>query len=82
MIRFAGTVVAFFLASMAAAQEEQTQTLLTNVHIFDGLNEARIENANVLVEGNPVEDVTVLVDYANNIDLIMKDGVIYKNALD
>jgi len=36
----------------------------------------------LLVEGNPVEDATVLVDYAGNIDLIMKDGVIYKNTLD
>ena len=32
-------------------------------------------------EGNPIEDATLLVDYANNIDLIMKDGVIYKNTL-
>ncbi len=36
----------------------------------------------LLVDGNPVEDATVLIDYANNIDLIMKDGVVYKNALD
>ena len=36
----------------------------------------------LLVEGNPVEDAGLLVDYTNNIDLIMKDGVIYKNTLD
>lgn len=36
----------------------------------------------LLVEGNPVEDAGILVDYANNIDLIMKDGVIYKNTLE
>ncbi len=36
----------------------------------------------LLVKGNPVEDVELLVDYTNNIDLIMKDGVIYKNTLD
>ena len=36
----------------------------------------------LLVDGNPLEDATVLVDYSNNIDLIMKDGVIYKNTLD
>ena len=35
----------------------------------------------LLVEGNPVDDATVLVDYENSIDLIMKDGVIYKNTL-
>ncbi|WP_068115808.1 metal-dependent hydrolase family protein [Tropicimonas marinistellae] len=36
----------------------------------------------LLVEGNPVEDVELLVDYEANIDLIMKDGVIYKSTLD
>ena len=35
----------------------------------------------LLVDGNPVEDAMVLVDYEANIDLIMKDGVIYKNTL-
>jgi hypothetical protein len=28
-----------------------------------------------------LEDVTLLADYENNIDLIMKDGVIYKKTL-
>ncbi len=35
----------------------------------------------LLVKGDPVKDASVLVDYENNIDLIMKDGVIYKNTL-
>ena len=35
----------------------------------------------LLVEGNPVEDATVLVDYESNIDLVMKDDKIYKNSL-
>lgn len=35
----------------------------------------------LLVDGNPLEDVKVLEDYNNNIDLIMKDGEIYKNRL-
>lgn len=35
----------------------------------------------LLIDGNPLEDVTLLADYENNIDLIMKDGKIYKNAL-
>ncbi|WP_282059644.1 metal-dependent hydrolase family protein [Roseobacter litoralis] len=33
-------------------------TLFTNVHVFDGVNEARIENANVLVEGNLIKTVS------------------------
>ncbi|KAA1188872.1 amidohydrolase family protein [Pseudohalioglobus sediminis] len=35
----------------------------------------------LLVDGNPVEDAMIMVDYENNFDLIMKDGVIYKNTL-
>ncbi len=35
----------------------------------------------LLVDGNPVEDALIMTDYENNFDLIMKDGVIYKNTL-
>jgi imidazolonepropionase-like amidohydrolase len=35
----------------------------------------------LLVEGNPLEDIGVLADWKNKIDLVMKDGKIYKNAL-
>ncbi len=35
----------------------------------------------LLVEGDPTRDATILADYENKIDLIMKDGVIYKNTL-
>lgn len=44
---------------LAQAEDEQpSQTLFTNVHVFDGVNEARIENANVLVEGNLIKTVS------------------------
>lgn len=36
----------------------------------------------LLVEGNPLDDVAILVDAANKIDLVMKDGKIYKNTLE
>lgn len=36
----------------------------------------------ILVEGDPTKDATILADYENKIDFIMKDGVIYKNTLD
>jgi imidazolonepropionase-like amidohydrolase len=42
----------------AIAQETPAQTLFTNVHVFDGVNEKRIENANVLVEGNLIKTVS------------------------
>ena len=35
----------------------------------------------ILVDGDPTQDIRVLMDADENIDLIMKDGVIYKNAL-
>ena len=44
--------------SVAIAQDDPARTLFTNVHVFDGVNEARIENANVLVEGNLIKSVS------------------------
>jgi predicted amidohydrolase YtcJ len=35
----------------------------------------------VIVDGNPLKDVTILSDPDINLMLIMKDGVIYKNTL-
>ncbi len=35
----------------------------------------------ILVDGNPLEDVSVLAEYDKNIKLVMKDGLIYKNTL-
>jgi imidazolonepropionase-like amidohydrolase len=35
----------------------------------------------ILVNGNPLEDINLVADPAKNFDLIMKDGKIYKNAL-
>ncbi len=35
----------------------------------------------LIIQGNPLEDVTILADYESNIRFIMKDGVIYKNTL-
>ena len=36
----------------------------------------------LLVDGDPTADAAILADYENNIDFIMKDGVIYENTLD
>lgn len=35
----------------------------------------------LLVDGNPLEDLAVLVDYEKNFKIIMKDGVVYKSTL-
>ena len=35
----------------------------------------------ILVEGNPLDDLNLVADAANNFKVIMKDGVVYKNTL-
>lgn len=51
-------VIATMTASIVYAQDAAPQTLFTNVHVFDGVGEARIENASVLVEGNLIKTVS------------------------
>jgi imidazolonepropionase-like amidohydrolase len=36
----------------------------------------------VLLDGNPLEDITVLRDYTNNMKVIIRDGEVWKNTLD
>lgn len=36
----------------------------------------------LLIDGNPLEDVSVMTDHEANFDLIMKNGVIFKNTMD
>jgi imidazolonepropionase-like amidohydrolase len=35
----------------------------------------------LLVDGNPLDNINLIADPANNFKLIMKDGTIYKNTL-
>ncbi len=35
----------------------------------------------VLVDGNPLEDLDLVIDPEKNFVLIMKDGIIYKNTV-
>jgi len=35
----------------------------------------------LLVDGNPLEDISILGDDGKNIPLVMKDGKIYKDTL-
>mgnify|MGYP000665198710 CR=1 FL=1 len=48
----------FACASAGLAQEHATRTVFSNVHVFDGEAEKRIMNANVLVEGNLIKQVS------------------------
>lgn len=35
----------------------------------------------LIVDGDPLKDIKVMIDYENNLKLIMKDGKVYKNTL-
>ena len=50
--------IALVISGPAFAQDDPKRILFTNVHVFDGVNEQRIENANVLVVGNLISKVT------------------------
>ncbi len=45
-------------ATGTVAQDTPPQTLFTNVHVFDGRNAERIENASVLIEGNLIKTIS------------------------
>ncbi len=51
-------LVAMVAATSVSAQQDPARTLITNVHVFDGVNDGRIENANVLIEGNLIAAVS------------------------
>ena len=59
MLRLTGLLAAVCLAAPVWAQDETFPILFTNVHVFDGVNEARIENANVIVVDNPIAEVSM-----------------------
>jgi imidazolonepropionase-like amidohydrolase len=59
-ILIAALAVLLPAAGLWAGAHESTpaRVLFTNVHVFDGVNEARIENASVLIEGNLIKAVS------------------------
>ena len=54
----AALAIALAIPALAEDPETKTQILFTNVHVFDGINEKRIMNANVLVEGKLIKQVS------------------------
>jgi len=53
-----GLCLAAPLPAADAKSAPEARTLFTNVNVFDGANEQLIENANVLVEGNLIKQVS------------------------
>ena len=76
MSRFSAFVAAITMVSvgMPAHAETPTQTLFTNVHVFDGVNEKRIANANVLVVDNLIAKVSADPIAAENARIIDGGG--------
>lgn len=67
-------IVSMCLPLLASAQDEAlAQTLFTNVHIFDGLNNERM-TGNVLVEGNLIKQVSAEAIDAPGATVIDGDG--------
>ncbi|MCT8159516.1 metal-dependent hydrolase family protein [Pseudoruegeria sp. SHC-113] len=64
--------LAAFAAAPVFAQDAAPQVLITNVHVFDGVNEQRIENASVLIEGNLIK--TISTEAIDAPDAEMIDG--------
>lgn len=50
--------IAMVLPAKAQEETPTVPVLFTNVNVFDGVNEALIENANVLIEGNLIKQVS------------------------
>ena len=66
---------AFVCPAFAADKAVPPRTLFTNVHVFDGVNAQRIENASVLVEGNLIKHVsTDAIDVAGATVITSNDG--------
>jgi len=56
--RMSSSAVAMVLCTVCAPAWAQDITLITNVNVFDGVNEALIENANVVITDNLITAIS------------------------
>lgn len=68
------TVCLLLVSAVAHGQETRFPILFTNVHVFDGVSEKRIENANVLVVGNLIAEISAEPLMAANVRVIDGGG--------
>ena len=73
---YALSIAAGMFAAAVFAQESapKPQTLFTNVNVFDGVNEKLINNANVLVEGKLIKQVSTAAINAQGATVINGGG--------
>ncbi|WP_270730842.1 metal-dependent hydrolase family protein [Shimia sp. Alg240-R146] len=57
-MKFLWTTAFCLIGSAAAAQNDTQAILITNIHLFDGVSAARLENANVLIDGHIISRVS------------------------
>ena len=62
------------LSFTAHSQGAEPVTLITNVNVFDGVNEKLLKGANVLIEGNLIKQVSTEQPAANGATLIDGGG--------
>jgi len=67
-------IASLLLVMSTACALAQERILITNVHVFDGVNEQRIENASVLIEGNLIKAVSTEAIAADGATLIDGGG--------
>ena len=74
MCRIVALALAASVALPAAAQDASGPILFTNVNVFDGVNEALIENANVVVTDNLITAVSPTRTCWNSLSIILFAG--------
>lgn len=67
---------------MGMKTSAKSAILIKGTLIFDGKSPELIKGSEVLVEGNPLENLGLVADPARNFVIIMKDGKIHKNTTD
>ena len=68
------------MISQTSGHADRTQ-LFEEPRVFSGAVEGAYADI-ILVDGNPLKDITLLGDNGNHIPFVMKDGVVYKNRLE
>ncbi|MCR9087859.1 MAG: amidohydrolase family protein [Rhodobacteraceae bacterium] len=57
-MRLPWQLILCIIGSAAMAQDDTQSIVVTNVHLFDGVNDARLENANVLIDGHLISQIS------------------------
>lgn len=68
------TAITLIFTVPGGLRADANTTLFTNVHVFDGVNKKRIENATVLVEGNKIIEVSTRKIEAPDATIIDGEG--------